>query len=122
PALATAIAGAAVVIGMAGYNTVCELMARRTPAVLVPRVVPRREQWMRARLLAERGLAEYLEPVDLEPVALAAAVRRALEDPRPPDTLPAVDGLEQATQHIHRLLFRAPDEEPESLRAVREMP
>jgi len=122
PDLASAVAAADVVIGMAGYNTVCELMARCTPAVLVPRVVPRREQWMRARLLAERGLAECLEPSDLEPVVLAAAVRRALERPRSPDMLPAVDGLEQAARQIHRLLARTPDEESESVPAVPEMP
>jgi predicted glycosyltransferase len=109
PDLAPSIAAADVVVGMAGYNTVCELLAGRTPAILAPRVKPRREQWLRARCLAERGIAQYLEPDRLVPKALAEAVRRALERGRPEKDLPATDGLEQVARRIDRILPGASD-------------
>ena len=104
PDLAPSIAAADVVVGMAGYNTVCELLAGRTPAILAPRVKPRREQWLRARALAERGIAEYLEPDHLAPGALADAVRRALRRGRPQEGLPATDGLEQVARRVDEIL------------------
>ncbi|MBA2725404.1 MAG: hypothetical protein H0U53_05390 [Actinobacteria bacterium] len=39
-------------VTMAGYNTVAELLSYRVPALLVPRVKPRVEQWLRATRLA----------------------------------------------------------------------
>lgn len=56
------LARADVVVTMAGYNTVCEVLAAGVPAVLLPRSEPRREQFMRASKLAEYGLARYLVP------------------------------------------------------------
>ncbi|HEX8098839.1 MAG TPA: glycosyltransferase [Actinomycetota bacterium] len=46
------LSSAAGVVSMAGYNTVVEILATGVPALLVPRVVPRREQLVRARRLA----------------------------------------------------------------------
>ncbi|MDH4115950.1 MAG: hypothetical protein OEX04_13670 [Acidimicrobiia bacterium] len=50
--LETLLATAGGAISMAGYNTVAELLAHRVPALLVPRVKPRLEQWLRATRLA----------------------------------------------------------------------
>ncbi len=102
--LAPAIAAADVVVGMAGYNTVCELLAGGTPAVLVPRTRPRREQWLRAQGFAARGLAQMLEPEHLEPRSLAGAVHRALERGRMNGHRPAADGLEQVVRQMERIL------------------
>ncbi|MDN5726874.1 MAG: glycosyl transferase family 28 [Propionibacteriales bacterium] len=49
------ISGAAAVVSMAGYNTVCEVLVTDTPALLVPRELPRQEQLIRARALSRRG-------------------------------------------------------------------
>ena len=103
PDLAPAIAAADVVVCKAGYNTTCELLAEGTPAVMVPRTRPRREQWLRARALHTRGLAQLLEPQHLEPHTLAAAVRRALETGRTHGRL-RTDGLEQVVRHVDRML------------------
>jgi predicted glycosyltransferase len=46
---------------MAGYNSVCEILATTTPALLVPRTRPRAEQLIRATRLAELGLADMVE-------------------------------------------------------------
>jgi predicted glycosyltransferase len=67
------------VVGMAGYNTCCELLGARTPAVLVPRALQRDEQRMRASRLAERGLVDMVDGPDQTPEALALAANRALE-------------------------------------------
>lgn len=46
------------VVAMAGYNTVCSLLSFGKPALLAPRVRPRREQAIRADRLAELGLID----------------------------------------------------------------
>jgi predicted glycosyltransferase len=68
------LAGADVVMSMAGYNTVCEVLAAGTPAVLVPRVVPRREQLIRATELAQRELVCTVLPSEATGRRLAAAI------------------------------------------------
>src|SRR5262249_26922851 len=49
-------AAADVVVGMAGYNTCCELLAAHTPAVVVPRSSPRDDHRMRPPRFSERGV------------------------------------------------------------------
>jgi predicted glycosyltransferase len=65
---------AAAVVAMGGYNTTCEVLAFGARALIVPRVKPRREQWIRAERLQGLGLIDMLHPDDLS----AAAVSRWL--------------------------------------------
>lgn len=51
-------------IQMAGYNSTFEALAAGLRPILVPRWQPRREQLIRAELLAERGLADVVAPGD----------------------------------------------------------
>lgn len=76
-------AAADLVVSMAGYNTVCELLALRQRVLLVPRVTPRQEQLVRARLLARHGLVQMLHPEHLTPERLLERVQYGLEQPRP---------------------------------------
>ena len=78
-----AIREADVVVSMAGYNTVCEVLAVGRQMVLVPRVWPRREQWIRASELARHGKAEIMHPYALNPSSLWSTVERALLRPAP---------------------------------------
>jgi predicted glycosyltransferase/nucleoside-diphosphate-sugar epimerase len=78
------IAGADVVVAMGGYNTVVEGLAARKPLVLCPRVTPRREQLIRARLMAGLGLARVVQIERESSKALALAVEEALTAARPP--------------------------------------
>lgn len=64
--------GAARIVAMGGYNTVCEILSLHRPALIVPRVCPRAEQLMRAERLRELGLVDMLTPDDLTPGALGA--------------------------------------------------
>jgi predicted glycosyltransferase len=72
------------VVAMAGYNTFCEILSLDKRAILVPRVLPRREQVMRARRAASLGLAHMLDPeAPHEPQIMTAALRNLLEQPAP---------------------------------------
>jgi predicted glycosyltransferase len=62
---------------MAGYNTLSEVMYLKKKALVVPRSGPSAEQRMRAKLLAQRGLIDVLDPLELSPEKLA---QRLVED------------------------------------------
>lgn len=81
--------GAARVISMGGYNTVCEVLSLGCPALIIPRARPRAEQVMRAERLAARGLIGMLHPDELTPAALGAWM--AGPAPRPGDARQALD-------------------------------
>src|SRR6266567_2162023 len=50
------------VVAMGGYNTVYEVLSFEKPALIVPRVRPRREQLIRAERLRALGLVDVLHP------------------------------------------------------------
>lgn len=95
--IAGAMAQSDLVVSMAGYHTVCEILATGRPAVLVPRVWPRQEQWLRARSLQDGRRARVIHPDDLTPESLWRAVEAGLEArTRPP--VPAPGGEAAARQ------------------------
>ncbi len=69
------------VIGMGGYNTVCEILSFEKHALIVPRVTPEPEQWIRAQRMQELGLVEVLHPDQLTPRALTEWLARDLGPP-----------------------------------------
>jgi len=84
------------VVAMGGYNTVAEIMSARTPALIVPRVKPRLEQWVRARALAERGLVDCMHPDDLRSSVLMRRVQASLQRRVPRlSHYPDMNGLSQ---------------------------
>jgi predicted glycosyltransferase len=76
------LAAADAVFCMGGYNTTCEVLALRVPAVIVPRTQPRLEQLMRARALARRGLLHWLHPDGLTPRVVAGALAYVADTPQ----------------------------------------
>jgi len=67
-------------VSQAGYNTVLDILAARTPAVVVPFASEREtEQQLRAERLASRGVLELVRETDLTPARLAHAIERAIE-------------------------------------------
>ncbi|TCO79604.1 putative glycosyltransferase [Plasticicumulans lactativorans] len=77
------LAGAAVSVSQAGYNTVCDVLRAGCRAVLVPYAEDgETEQAARAAHLAARGLAQV--PAATDPAALARAIDAALAAPAPP--------------------------------------
>ena len=78
------LASCALSVSQAGYNTVMEILAARTRAVVVPFAGGGEvEQATRARLLVARGLLEMIEEGALDGATLAAAIERAFARPRP---------------------------------------
>jgi predicted glycosyltransferase len=66
------------VVSMGGYNTLCEIFTLRKRAIVVPRVTPVQEQWIRAERMARLGLLRAIHPDDLTPTNLMHAVREEL--------------------------------------------
>jgi predicted glycosyltransferase len=69
------LASCHVSLSQAGYNTVMEILALNTPAVVVPFAEgAESEQALRAQLLAERGALDCLDAAGLDPAILAATL------------------------------------------------
>ena len=91
---------AAGVVAMAGYNTFCEILSLDKRAILVPRVLPRREQVMRAKRAAALGLASMLDPEGPHDPALMVSALRGLGQQSVPsqgDAPSMLDGLDVIT-------------------------
>ncbi len=69
------------VLSTCGYNTMTELLVHARRSILVPRVMHRSEQLIRARRMDELGLAQCLHPEDVTPQSIGQAVRKALAGP-----------------------------------------
>jgi predicted glycosyltransferase len=67
------------VITMAGYNSICEILSLQKRALVIPREGPRAEQKMRSRIFADRGLVDVLYPNELSSTKVAARIVANLE-------------------------------------------
>ncbi len=102
PRLASWLEVSDVVVSMAGYNTVCEILESGRRAVLVPRVWPRQEQWLRALRWQRQGRVRVIHPGRLSAAALWREIERVLAEPAP---LPLrLGGGEVAAGRAARLL------------------
>jgi predicted glycosyltransferase len=103
------IAGARAVVAMGGYNTYCEILSFDKPALIVPRVMPREEQLIRASRAAELGLIDMLLPEEArDPMRFAAALK-ALPDRQPPSKSASgmnLEGLANISQIVGEWLGR----------------
>jgi predicted glycosyltransferase len=97
------LAGARAVVGMAGYNTVAEIIRARRPGLLVPRTRPSQEQLVRARTVAEHPSYEMLHPDELSPERMRAALGRLLELPRPATPPGEFEGADRAARVLSAL-------------------
>ncbi len=109
PDLVSFLRMAAASVSMAGYNTVCELISQRTPAIVIPRTYPRVEQLLRSDAFAALGLLRVLRPEHLNAANLRAALRDMLGAPpcrRRADLPRGVDfvGLTRITRRVRKLL------------------
>lgn len=104
PELTKRYANSEVVVSLAGYNTVCELLSFARRAILVPRAEPVSEQLIRARLLSGRGYFEMLEPEELTPNKLIRKVLNALEPTLTSAPHLDLDGLPGVRRRVAQLL------------------
>lgn len=89
-----------VVVSMGGYNTLCEILSLAKRAVVVPRVKPVLEQWMRAERLARLGLIQAIHPDSLEPKKLMEAIAQQLNRPPLPANSLDLDALPRIQQYV----------------------
>jgi predicted glycosyltransferase len=92
------------VVGMAGYNTFCEILSLDKKALLVPRVRPREEQLIRAQRAAELNLVDMLHPEEGNTPAVMAQALRNLINRQLPSSQNAGDmlgGLTRICDLVH---------------------
>ena len=103
PRLERVLAEAEGVIAMGGYNTFCEILSMDKPAIIVPRIKPRREQAIRAEAAERLGLIRMLLPErDGEsPQTMAEAIKALAYQRRPSEyrITGLMDGLKTITNH-----------------------
>ncbi|MDO4899508.1 glycosyltransferase family protein [Actinomyces sp.] len=116
PGLSRWIERASAVVAMGGYNTACEILATPTPALIVPREQPRREQLIRARALQAVGAVDYVRADELTPGILSDWTAHAVGR-RMPRTGLNTDGLPEAARQAAALLHDQLDSVP----ALKEM-
>ena len=73
---------ARVVVTMGGYNSLCELVALQAPTIVIPRIHPRREQAIRAKIFAQLGIVEVELPGDDLATRLRVTLARVMESQR----------------------------------------
>jgi len=92
---------ASVVLTMAGYNSLCEVLRWQKKALVVPRSGPSAEQRIRAQIFAERRLIRVIDPELMGPEALAQELPELISDDIPYlPRIPQLDGAERAAAAI----------------------
>ena len=99
------IASALGVVAMGGYNTFCEILSFDMRAVIVPRMEPRLEQFIRASRAQQLGLAQMLSPREGRDWRLMATALRQLPQQGLPSAV-VVPGLLDGLGNVNRLVDR----------------
>lgn len=71
-----------VIVSMGGYNTITEILSLNKSAVVVPRIRPVEEQWIRATRLEQLELISVIHPDQLAPRRLFDAIHERLAPKR----------------------------------------
>ncbi len=113
PSTSPFMARSQLVIGTAGYNTTTQALRFGQRALLIPRVMHRQEQRVRAERLAAMGLVTCMPPAEVTPARLLEQVRALLADPRAPlaearaSGRIGLDGAERVADFCAGLMVRA---------------
>ena len=103
------------IVSMGGYNNFCEILSFDKRGLIVPRTVPRMEQYIRAKRAEELGLARMLvADGDRSPVKMANALRALPDQPLPSEVrMPGIlDGLSTINGMIDSWLEAEPRKSP----------
>ena len=106
--LASYMEAADTVVCMGGYNTICEILSLNKRAIVVPRIQPVQEQWLRAERMAQLGLFKAVHPDYLTPQRLIDAVLEQLSresNQRRPIFRLNLDALPQISQELVQLVY-----------------
>lgn len=100
------LAQASRVVAMGGYNTTCEILAYQKPALVVPRISPRQEQWLRADRLCRRGLIDMMQPDQLTAQSLTNWLMQPVLQRSPANV--NLNGLDNLVVDLQRQLATVP--------------
>jgi len=93
------------VVAMGGYNTFCEILSFDKPALILPRTVPRLEQFIRAQRAAELGLVAMLtDERARDPQRMAAALLQLTQQASPSSVV--VPGLLDGMANVNKLALK----------------
>ena len=91
---------------MGGYNSVCSVLSFGKRALVVPRVVPRKEQLVRAERLSQLGLIDLLHPDQLTTTAMNDWIMaKVVQAPKSSEMID-MRGLERVEQYCQSLVSR----------------
>jgi predicted glycosyltransferase len=94
------------VVTMGGYNSVCSVLSFGKRALVVPRVVPRKEQLVRAERLSQLGLIDLLHPDQLTTTAMNDWIMaKVVQAPKSSEMID-MRGLERVEQYCQSLVCR----------------
>lgn len=96
-----------VVISMGGYNTIGEILSLQKRSIVVPRIQPVEEQWIRAERMAKLGLFRAIHPDRLTPENLMQQLQEELEasDSIAPSRLD-MNALPRIAEYLSRLVYQ----------------
>ena len=97
------VSAADAVVSMGGYNTICEILSAEKPAIIVPRIKPSQEQFIRSQRMHDLGLLKSIHPEHLTPSVLIAQLFEVLDNLQKPKDFD-LEGLPRITRHIRNLL------------------
>ncbi len=93
---------ASAVVAMGGYNTFCEILSMNKRTLIIPRTVPRLEQYIRATRAAELGLISVLIDDDVRaPATMGIALKQLCQQNKPSDIV--IPGLLDGLTNVNRL-------------------
>jgi len=90
------------VVAMGGYNTFCEVLSMDKRALIIPRTVPRLEQYLRATRAAELGLIGVLVDDGIRSAdTMATALKQLCQQKKPSEVV--IPGLLDGLNNVNRL-------------------
>ncbi|MFT6557322.1 glycosyltransferase family protein [Sneathiella sp.] len=93
---------ASAVVAMGGYNTFCEVLSMDKRALIIPRTVPRLEQYIRATRAAELGLISVLIDDGVRSAStMTTALKHLSQQKKPSETV--IPGLLDGLTNVNRL-------------------
>jgi predicted glycosyltransferase len=97
-----------IVVSMAGYNTIGEIISLNKRAVVVPRIQPVEEQWIRAERMAKLGLFQTIHPNDLTPQSLMQSLDLELTaSPAPRNAQIDMNALPRIASYLSKVINRS---------------
>ena len=101
-----------VVVSMAGYNTICEILTLQKRAIVIPRNRPTQEQTIRAERMSKLGLFKTIHPDDLTPKRLMQELINELNSEKSAPKF-ALEALPKIADWVTALLPESTTVEPD---------